>query len=231
MAIAIDNANAGTAVNDAAATTIAVSTTATVAAGGFIVASIAWWAAAATLSSVSGGGLTWVIAKQAQHPTANPAAAIAYAQAPSGLASGTTITATYSTSVNGRAIGLTSFTGVATSSPLDTTSGPTSSTSTTAWATSSTTIAAGSVLVAYCHMDPFTTDTPTAPSIEALDWGDASNLSGATLYRIEAAGGAFTIAGTMAAAVSYVAVAAAFLASAGGGGGTVMPDLMMPPMR
>lgn len=223
MAIAIDQANAGTAANGAAGTSLGVSTTATVAASGFIVASVMWWHATATLSSVSGGGLSWNIAIQGKHSSQNPAAAIAYAQAPSGLASGTTLTANYSASVNDRQIGITSFTGVATSSPVDTTAGPVSN-NTTGWTTGNVTIAAGSVLIGFSHLDSASTDTITSPSIEALDWA-GSGSAGTTGYRIESSAGSYAIAGTWGSAASTVTFAAAFLASAGGGGTVTVKQL------
>jgi hypothetical protein len=225
MAIVVDRANAGTAVDDSGATTIAVNTTQTVAAGGFIVASVGWWHGSATLSSVGGGGLSWSIAVQGKNSIANPASAIVWAQAPSGLASGTAITATFSTSVNGRQIGVTSFTGVATSSPVDTTTAVASS-STTAW-TNNATIAAGSVLIVTAHLDPSANSTITSPSIEALDWNDTANTAMTTGYRIEASGGSYTVAGTWVtgATVRTATVAAAFIADAGGGGGATVKQL------
>jgi hypothetical protein len=217
MAIAIDRANAGTAADDAGSTTIAVNTTLTVAAGGFIVASVGWWHASATLSSVAGGSLSWSIAVQGKNSIANPASALVWAQAPSGLASGTTITATFSASVNGRQIGISSFTGVDTSSPVDTTVAVQSS-STTAW-TATASIAAGSVLVATAHLDPSASSTITSPSIEALDWNDTANTAMTTGYRIEASAGSYAVAGTWVTGVTVrtATVAAAFKVSAGGG--------------
>lgn len=230
MAILIDQANAGTAVDDAGASTIAVNTTQTVASGGFIVANIGWWTTTTTLSSVSGGGLTWAIAVQGKHSSANPAAAIAYAQAPSGLASGTTITATFSGSSNGRQIGLISFTGVATSSPVDTTAAVASASNVSAWATGSATLAAGSVLVGASHMDPNGTSTITSPSIEALDWTDGANTGMTAGYRIEAAGGSVTVAGdwSVGGGSATATVGAAFKVDAGGGA-TEIPILVMAP--
>lgn len=208
MAILIDQANAGTAADDNGGTTIAVNTTQTIATG-LIVVSVTWWHATGTLSSISGGGLTWAIAVQGKHSVENPAAAIAYAQAPAGLASGTAITANFSTTVNARAIGITSFTGAATSSPVDTTD-PVLSENDNSWHTNSVAILAGSVLVAHSHLDKTATSTVTAPSIEALDWGDGANFACTTCYRIEASAASYAVAGTYSDSLYHVTVAAAF---------------------
>lgn len=218
MAILIDQANIGNAGIDSSATTIPFTTTQTVAANGFIVLDVGWGDGTRTLSSVSGGGLTWTIDKQAVAGNAsNGCCASVSAQAPSGLASGTTITATYSGATVGRAIGGTSFTGVATSSPLDTSSGPTDYAATTAWTTASTTIAAGSVLIGISHCtNTNDTSTITSPSIEAQDFGGGAGTFGQSVgYRIEAAGGAFVVAGTWSGSEQGTTIAAAYKAAAG----------------
>lgn len=215
MAIAIDQANAGTAVNDATGTSLAVSTSQAVASSGFIVVSVGWWDTTVTLSSVSGGGLTWAIAVQGKHPSQNWQQAIAYAQAPSGLASGTTITANFSATTPGRQIGVLSFTGVATSSPVDVTAAV-NTTGASTWTTGNMTILAGSVIVATSHADGggATTSTTTAPSIEALDWSDGANTSQTTAYRIEASAGTYAVAGTWTGTTANACVGAAFLEGA-----------------
>jgi hypothetical protein len=204
MAIAVDVANAGTAVDDSSA------------------ASLGCWSASASplLSSVSGGGLTWAIAAQGKHPSAQPHFAIAYAQAPSGLASGTTITANWSTSVAGRQIGISSFTGVATSSPVDVV-GSVSNTGNATWTSGTLAIAAGSMIVISDHVDGVVTSTATAPAQEALDWTDGANTSHQMSYRIEAAGGSVAATGTWSSSVVHASIAVAFLEGAGGGGGPV----------
>lgn len=222
MAIAIDQANAGTAANDAGATSIAVSTTQPVAAGGLVVVSVGWWHATGTLSSVTISGLSPVIAVQHKHPSNNVQSAVVYAIAPSGLPSSTTVTANYSTSVNGRQIGISSVTGAASSSPVDVTGG--NDNNVVAWSGTAT-IAAGSVLFVTAHADDFRTSTITSPSIEALDWNDGANTGQTTGYRIEATGGSFSVAGTWnTSPLNHVESIAAFLV-ASGGGGTVVKQL------
>lgn len=216
MAVTVDRANIGSAGIDTSATTIPFTTTQTVAVGALIVLGISWGGNTATLSSVSGGGLTWVIDKQAVGAVGNQGCAVVSAQAPAGLASGTVITATFSAAVVGRGIGGLSLLGVATSSPLDNTSGPTDFNGVTAW-TTSTLIAAGSVIVAVAHGSQTNdSSTPTAPSVEALDFnGGAGTFCETVCYRIEPAGGTYTVAGTWTGNEIGTAVAAAYKVAAG----------------
>jgi len=226
MAIAIDVNDLGHAAADPSSTTIAFTTGSAVASGGFIVVSVHWFSSTATLSSVAGGGLTWTIDKQGKAGSSSDNMALVSAQAPSGLASSTTITATISAASFARAIGGTSFTGVATSTPVDTTSGPTVATGTT-WATPSMTLTAGSVLVATGFDETSNhTNTPATGCTEAIDWQEASGpTEHATVYRIEAGGGSFTAGGTWSGSATAGVVGVAYLAAAGGGGGPTVKRL------
>jgi hypothetical protein len=222
VAIAVNVADLGKAGADPSSTTIAFTTTGAVAAGGFIIVSVGWFDAAATLSSVAGGGLTWTIDKQG-HPT-NPAAsnsALVSAQAPAGLASSTAITATLSAGVVARTIGGTSFTGVATSSPVDGTPPATAGVSptNTAWASNSATISAGSILVATAYNETGNfTNTVTSPSLQAvLMPNSVSPTSQVTCYRIESSAGSYTVAGTWSGAALTAINAVAYKAAAASG--------------
>lgn len=225
MAIAIDVANLGTAA-PADGSTAAFNTSSAVASGGFIVLCVGGWNVT-SLSSVSGGGLTWTIDKQghAADP-ANPLVAIVSAQAPSGLASGTTITATYSASATAPSIGGMSFTGVATSSPVDGTPvGPTG-VATAAWATASYSLTAGSVLIGTSWNEELAGSTPSAGT-EAWDL-DLSGSGQVVNYRIEGSAGSYTVGGTWSGAQKNTTIGVAYLAAAGGGGGGASGrDLML----
>jgi hypothetical protein len=214
MAIGVDRLSIGFAGIDSAATTIPFTTTVTVAAGATIFLGVSWGDQTVTLSSVSGGGLSWTIDKQSPG-NGNCGCAVVSAYAAAGLASGTVITATYSAAVAGRGIGGLSLTGVVTSSPLDTTTGP-SDFSTAAW-TTSTTIQAGSVIIAVAHGSQTNdSSTVTAPSVEALDFNGGSGTFCQTVcYRIEAVGGAYTVAGTWTGTEVGTAISAAYKAAAG----------------
>lgn len=225
MAIALD-ASLGTATNIAASTTVALTTSSAVAAGGFIVLEVSWFDPV-TLNSVSGGSLTWAVDKQGSQFSEN--SALVSAQAPAGLASSTAITATFSGTARARGISGISFTGVASSSALDTTSGPTGVTpAATGWASASTAILAGSVLVAVCFAEVGATSTPTAGSTEAFDYTDSGN-SHTMAYRIESSAGSYTVAGTWSSGAESVTNAAAYKAAAASGGGEP-PELVMAPL-
>jgi len=228
VAIAIDKANIGTRVQDPVNLTSFVTTNQAVASGGFIICLLAYWAngTAATLSSVAdnggGGSLTWAIDRQGQSGNGggNPHIAIVSAQAPAGLASGTTITFTYSTSLTGgfAMMGGTSYTGVETSSALDTSTAVNDTTGTT-WACASTTILAGSVLFGGVYNFSANTSSGTPTGTEAFDVGDASGNTFVANYRIESSAGAYTVGGTWAAgAANAVSISAAYKEAAGGGG-------------
>jgi hypothetical protein len=95
---------------------------------------------------------------------------------------------------------------VATSSALDTTSGAVDVAGSTAWTTGSVSILAGSVFLGTWWDENHTSgSTITAPSIEALDWGD-STLRQTTGYRIEASAGSYAVAGTWAPALPVFAL-------------------------
>jgi hypothetical protein len=98
MAIAFDASLGGTAFTTGTSTTAAHTTTAAAAAGSRIIVCVGDFSPTVTVSSVSGGGLTWVKDAQDSTTTSGHSArgAVFSADAPSGLASGTTITATYS---------------------------------------------------------------------------------------------------------------------------------------
>jgi hypothetical protein len=82
--------------DNTASTTLAFTTSGTVPAGGWILVGVGSDAALAT--SISCGGLTWVIASTASDAPNLIFSSIAYAYAPAGLASGTAGTITYAAS-------------------------------------------------------------------------------------------------------------------------------------
>lgn len=220
MAITLD-ANLGTFFQASTSATVSLTTTNAVAAGGFIVIGILGFDTSANLTGVAGGGLTWTIDKQ-ERPVggSNPVAlhtAVASAQAPAGLAASTVITATWDAStVQARMIGGTSFTGVATSLPVDgTPTGPTSGIASTAWATPSYPIAAGSMIYAVCWAENTDTgSTPTSPSLEAWQTQDTTNDYGSVAnYRIETNAAPYTVAGTWGGATNWNTCAVAYKAA------------------
>jgi hypothetical protein len=207
-AIALDTPLGGT-VNDTAATTLVHTTTAAVASSGFIVLGVTC-AAASSLTSVTGGGLTWTIDKT-NNTTGALDSYIVSAQAPSGLATSTALTANYSASTAARGIGGASFTGVATSTPVDTTLGPKQQAAVTAWVTDAVTIQAGSVLINFNATDGGALSSVTSPSVEDVDVNAGAAAFGIWLgHRIEPSAGAYTIGGTYATAIDVTLLQVAY---------------------
>lgn len=214
MAITIDQASIGEFASDTAGTTAQITTTQNVASGGFIILACTCLDTQ-SISSFSGGGLTWTIDKQGTG-LGSIRLAIASAQAPSGLASGTTLTANYSASTPGaRSLCGTSFLGVVTSSPVDGTPDNKGFSSTTAWTSNGMTIQAGSAIVAAAgNSTNLLTSTPTNPLIEAHDFGNGG-FSQTVGYQIQASAGTYTSAGTWSSAASGTVNAVAYKAAAG----------------
>lgn len=230
MAIAHDQ-DLGTGGDDTSGTTAVLTTTNAVAAGGFITVYVTWFDFSAnTLSSVSGGGLTWHIDKQ--QLTGSMSLGIASAQAPSGLAASTAITATYSGSEFGfRYIAGDSWTGVATSSPVDGTPPAIHADSSTAWTSNNYTISnSGSLLIALAgEVQAAMTSTPTSPAVELQDFTGATSAGSSmtVAYRMPGATGSFAVAGTWSATTgtgNAGTIAVAYLP----GASTAHPSLILP---
>lgn len=222
MAIAVDRASIGTHTQDNSATTIAIaSTTNAVASSGFIVVFVGIADKSVTLSSVSGGSLTWTVNKTHVYPGAGGgflSCGIASAQAPSGLAAGSTITATLSAGA-ARTISAMSFTGVATSSPVDTTGqSDDGGAAGTSWATGNVSLAAGSVLVTNAWSDAGDTNSTATTGTEANEAFDPDdNFGHAGFYNIGTSAGNYANAGTWGASSRWITASVAYLAAGGGG--------------
>jgi hypothetical protein len=218
VAITVDVANLGTATQTAAGTTMAFTTTAAVASGARIIVTGGCWDVIATVSSVAGGGLTWTIDKQGHDLiVVNPNPYIVSANAPSGLASGTTITVTFNLEADvAGTIGGSSFLGIDTTTPVEEAGGPVGvSPAATAWASPSMTIDAGALLIATCWNETNSSaSTPSAGSTEALDFSNADGYGQTTAYRIEASAGTYTVAGTWGTAAQSTTNAVAYKAAA-----------------
>lgn len=224
MAIAIDQLTLGNGFDDTLDASWAFNTTATVASGGFIVVVIGWFGGTPSLSSVSGGSLTWAVDVTGFGGSLPSALAIASAQAPAGLASGTTLTITLTDVAVGKFATALSFTGVKTSSALDGIPPAQTENTTAGWATGSYSIQAGSVIVGGVWQDNVSTNTPVAPSLEASEQNSPFNTLVAE-YRIESSAGSYTVAGTLSGAAEWTAAAAAYLAP------SVSPAILQPGKR
>lgn len=176
-----------------AAATIAVATDTSVAAGDTVVAVVAWYGSG-TLNGLSGGGLTWTV-----HVTSGGTAhriALASAHAPTGLASGTTVTATLSASRDARSIRLVSVADVAATDPADgTDSQP--STNTPAWA--GTVSPSGPAVVLSAPWYDFYSAGLTATAgalVPGYEWVTAENSTLGLAYLDAEDAGTYTVSGT-----------------------------------
>jgi hypothetical protein len=222
MAIAIDQASLGLTVRLAGnSTPIDVVTSGAVASGGFIVAILSWWWGSTnpTVTDATGGSLDWTL-DSSDVAESGFRRAILSAQAPSGLASSTTITPTWGGTGEAndyRAMFVCSFTGVKTSSPVDT-SQVGDEANDNSWTTNAMTHQAGSLLIgmsAFEAGNPAPTSTPTSPAVELYDNGVTDTASITAAYRIEASGGSNAVAGTWSASGSHRDLGVAYLAGSG----------------
>jgi hypothetical protein len=172
-----------------------LTTSAAAVASSRVVVYVVWYQATRTLTSVSGGGLTWTVDAQAKN-SSNFHVAIASAPAPFGLNPSQVLTATFSGSVTHGLIAAASFTGVATTAPIDVTANS-SQAGVVAWSANATTTNANDLVLGWSTIDANATSIPTAPNTEIHDFGDANFYSWATsTYRIESAAGLKTVNGT-----------------------------------
>lgn len=153
--------------------TWALNTSVTVAAGSWIVIVCGMAASSArSLTSVSGGGLTWVV----EVTTSNTrAVAIARAYAPAGLASGTALTMTWSgTTTNGKwAVGR-EVTGLGSGSTTDQTGTGSAGATTTPTVTTLAATESGAALISFAGFSQVATGATGTPSGSYVERGDVA---------------------------------------------------------
>jgi hypothetical protein len=163
----------------ASVTTIVLTTSAAVPAGDTIVVVTGGFNSPVRTMTITGGSLTWTNDKAAAN--GSDFIAVHHANAPSGLASGTALTCTYSAQATGPFIAGASFPSILSASPVDLSSSATPATG-TAWAAASiTTTVTDTVLGAAWGDGTATSSTPTSPWSEALDVNDATSTETLTL--------------------------------------------------
>jgi hypothetical protein len=199
------------------ATTVADTTDVAVVAGNKILCRVSWWGGSGgNLTGVSGGSLTWTVDEPGPTGTGYRTAIIS-ADAPAGLSSGTTITATFSVSSEARSIRLFQADGLATGTADGTGNLPhQTGTSFSIPVTVGTT---GDFVFAVGWIDFSTAGaTWTSPAVEVVDWANSDGGGFTTAYKTGVAPGAQTMAGTIGGN-DFTGAAAAYKVSAGGGGG------------
>ena len=224
MAATLD-ANLGTKAQ-AASATASIVTAAAAAAGSLLVFGVGYFTGGGGTASVTTtGGLTWTASSRTQSGSLN--GYVFYAYAPSGLASGTTLTWTMSTSTGDWLIGAASFLGMETTPTLLGTNG--AAATNTAWSSGS--IAAGEVnlgvVMAFEDGSGTATSTTTAPATELIDFNNAGQTEAFTLGYDLASASTATLAGSWSASLSHVARGGAFRIAAGAAAS--IPMLVMAP--
>lgn len=214
MAIAFDASlgshNSGTTASPT------LTTSAAAAAGSKIILAMGWYSG--TLSSVSGGGLTWTILKSVAN--GNNTSAVIVADAPSGLASGTTITASLTGTPQATQMAAASFTGLATGTGTDGTASATDATA--AWSSgslASPTTNANDLLIGVSKQGTGSdnTDTPGTGYTELYDFGDGTGDTTTLEYQIVSATGTYAATGTWSGSGSDANILVTLKAAAGGG--------------
>jgi hypothetical protein len=211
MTIVLDQVLGGN-VNDASSSSIAQVTGAAVAVGGFIIIGFCCQPAL-SVSSVTGGGLTYTV--DIQDNSQFVRFGIISAQAPAGLASGTTITINFSGASAARGIDIISLTGVkSTGTVVDVTKTIVSNVASDLnWSTGNVTLAAGSVLISMNVVDGAFTSTIIGPSVEDIDQNaGVGSFSNQLNHRIGTTAGTYTVAGAYNANCTWYLLGAAYLA-------------------
>lgn len=200
MALAFD-ANLGTVTDTATLTTSAAAASAS------RVFMFVWWFGTQTATGASGGSLTWVVDHQFRGSNGGDQnIAVISADAPSGLASSTVLTPSFSATPSfGPGIAAASFTGAETGA-----SGYVDVTSTgkddfeEAWTTNNlVTTNADDLLLALSLGDGSSGNTAATDYTEIHDWIAEGSQRCATVYRIVAATSTYTPGGTWAGTVNF----------------------------
>ena len=189
--------NRGTAQTDTSQSTLPVTTTGAIASGSKIILS-AGWRTATTLSSVAGGGLTWTIDTQRVNGAATQHCALISADAPSGLASGTVITLTFSGNTTAKSVSVEEVTGLAAQgSCFDKTTGADIATGTSfSSGSTATTAQADELLIGIIFYNAVEASTTWTGSFTALQHISGPTRSTGNAYRIVSATGAYAATGT-----------------------------------
>jgi hypothetical protein len=214
-------------------TTVTVTTTAAAAAGSKIFACFSWWNSGVATLTVAGGGLTWSSRVQV-NGGGGDRYAIWSADAPAGLASGSTITSTIGVGGGGQFLNVVSYTGLATGTTADATNTATGTGA--SWSSgSATNISADALFIGGAGVEATTstTSTPTAGTeIAGSDVYSATAQQGtAAGYTIAATVAARAITGTWVGGTSTANTGAIVVFPAAAGAASLLPRLVMAPNR
>jgi len=221
MAIALDVANVGRGNNGGGGiTSCSLTTSSAVASGARIFLCLSWQLGGGTpvfSSMTAAGGLTWTLEAQIGDGALGDSsgAALIYADAPAGLASSTTLTASWTGTAFAAVLLGSSYTGI---TGTRTAEGTDRVGTTTTWTSPTIAVGAGGIVIGICANDNSPqANTPTAPAVEDNDFANPSELIyGVIERRIEASAGSYNVAGTLTTApgVNNAIVVASYEATA-----------------
>jgi hypothetical protein len=217
LAVTVDQANiyAGAGSNQ---TNHAFNTTAAVASGAMVVVlAFRWRSGGGGTYTVSGGGLTWTTVHAVV--SGNLTISLMAAFAPSGLASGTTLTVNGSVGGNDYTVCAASYLGVDTSGTVSAAvrAFGGAAASTAAWSTGTITGNAGDAYIGGAGGDgTLRTSAPGGDATERIDFNSATSSGSITLVDDLAGEASDTLAGTWSGTIAHIAIGAAFIPAAGG---------------
>jgi hypothetical protein len=216
LAITLD-ANLGTGKGHATSSWSLVTTNA-VATGGCIILGVACFASGSVTGfTVSGGGLTWNTGSSFI-ASGSLKIRVFYAFAPSGLASGTTLSISDTGGgANDNMAAAISLLGVNTTGTISSSAG--SGATGAGWSTGNILANNGDAMVGFAFEDGSgtATSTPTSPAVEFADFNDATQTEAFTAaYKLTVAG-TDVIAGTWSASVTHIRAGVSLTPAAGGG--------------
>lgn len=189
-------------------TTRNLTTTAVVPSGAKVIVVVHFYCTG-VLNSISGGSLTWTIDKQQVHATdTHYRVAIASAEAPSGLASSTVLTATTAATYDLISVQAFYITGAATASAVDITAGVGTnggaSVSTNITTTNANDLIVQGFLVAFISTSDI---TPVASMTEIYDTNQTDGIKCETAYRIVTSTGTYAMGGSWATGLKDYVIA------------------------
>jgi hypothetical protein len=202
--------------NNTSSTTLAFTTLANVPAAGWIIAGFG--SDGQNLSSISCGGLTWVVVVNVNDAPNLIWSAIAYAYAPSGLISGTAGTATYAAATAHKtALGSSFLANPGTT--LTASAASNAIAATAAWTSGTGPAAAATGDLTFGFVNRATNAGTTTPDANTTELQDVANLgagNSSSHYRLATAPGNTPVGGTYSGATAFVGLAVSFAVGTSG---------------
>lgn len=217
MAITVDQTSLGTG-NASGAASVSMTTTAAVASGGMIAFVVGMFRNAVITVTATMAGTSMTAAHNLRSGSLH--IWLFYGFPSGGLASGSTLQATFTGNTADTICGAASYAGVDTTGTV--TAFNAAAAATAAWGSGNVAGNSGDALIGGMFTDGgASSSTPGGTAVERIDRNVAGQSETLVLEDILSIGGTTALAGTLDTAASNIAVAAAFKPVAGGGGGGV----------